>query len=86
VASGASRATSGFDPAQEGALLREDKPVLLGEIEIRHAFVIGAQPRAICLVSREAFERDQRALPDRSVQARVAKQASFYLSTALLAA
>src|SRR5262249_48903704 len=43
-----------------GALLREDKLVLLGKIEIRHALGILPQPRAIGLVGGEALETDQR--------------------------
>jgi hypothetical protein len=31
-------------------VLREDELVFLGEVEIRHAFVVGAQPRAIAVI------------------------------------
>src|SRR5690242_19524385 len=48
------------DLAQERSLLREDEPVLLREIELGHAFLVLAQPRAIGLVGGQAFEGDQR--------------------------
>jgi hypothetical protein len=37
-----------------------DEFVLFGKAEIRHAFRIGAQPRAIALIGGQAFERNQR--------------------------
>src|SRR6266851_5629523 len=46
--------------AQETTLLREDEFVLLGEVEIRHAVRIAAQPRPVGLVGGKALERDQR--------------------------
>jgi hypothetical protein len=39
--------------------LRWDKLVLFGEIEVRHALAVRAQPRAIGLIGRKVFERDQ---------------------------
>src|SRR5439155_10193102 len=53
-------AVSRHDLAQKGALLREDEPVLLGKIEVRHAFAVGAQPRPIAFIGSQALERDQR--------------------------
>src|SRR5262249_18904861 len=53
-------AASRHDLAQEGPLLREDKPVLFGEIEVRHSLAVRPQPCPIALVTREAVEGDQR--------------------------
>src|SRR5258705_3670149 len=46
--------------AQESPFLRENELVLLGEIEIGHAFAVGAQPRPVAFIGSQAIERDQR--------------------------
>ena len=46
--------------AQKCPLLREDELVLLGEIEIGHAFGVATQPRTIGLIGGETLEGDQR--------------------------
>src|ERR1044072_566093 len=51
-----SPAASGHDLAQEGALLREDELVLLGEIKIRRALAVRPKPCAVAFIRREAVE------------------------------
>src|SRR6266404_4605535 len=51
---------SRHDLAQERPLLGEDELVLLGEIEIGHAFRVGAQPRPVAFIGGETLERYQR--------------------------
>src|SRR3982750_3655018 len=46
--------------AQKRALFREDEFVLLGEVEVRHAFRILTQPGAIGLIRSQTLEGDQR--------------------------
>src|ERR1700733_11599759 len=46
--------------AQERPLFRQNNLVFLGEIEIRHAFAVGAKPRPIGFIGRETFEGNQR--------------------------
>ena len=58
--SGASRCLR-FDLAQEGTLFRQDELVFFGEIEIRHAFRVVAQPRAIGLVGGQELSNEIRA-------------------------
>src|SRR5689334_5125032 len=52
--------TSRHDLAQEGPLLGEDEPVLLGEIAIGHALAVGAQQRPVVFIGSQTLERDQR--------------------------
>src|SRR5437763_668838 len=49
-----------FDTPQKCAFLSEDETLLLGELEIRHALIVGAQPRPIGFVRRQTLERNQR--------------------------
>src|SRR5829696_3617902 len=51
---------SRHDLAQERPFLSEDELVLLGEIEVGHAFAVGAQPRPVAFIGCQALERDQR--------------------------
>src|SRR3954453_21925945 len=51
---------SRHDLTQERPFLSEDELVLLGEIEVGHAFAVGAQPRTVAFIGRETLERDQR--------------------------
>ena len=51
---------SRHDLTQERPLLGKDELVLLGEIEVGHAFAVGAQPRPVAFIGRETLERDQR--------------------------
>src|SRR6478609_4044286 len=50
---------SGDNLAQERTLLDEDEFVLLGIAEIRHAFLVGANPRPIAFIFRQAWEFQQ---------------------------
>src|SRR4029079_6650254 len=45
---------------QKRPFFREDQPVLFGEIEIGHAFTVGAQPRPGAFVRRQTVKENQR--------------------------
>src|SRR5260370_33476606 len=53
------RPVSGSHLAQERALLGEDELVLFGEVEVGQGRSVGAEPRAVILVSSETLERNQ---------------------------
>src|SRR5438445_7490380 len=50
----------GHDLPQKRPFFRVDELVFFGEVEIGHAFAVGAEPRPVALVSRQAVEGDQR--------------------------
>src|SRR5690606_21740374 len=48
-----------FNGRQKGASFFKNELMMPGKHEIVHGFLVGAQPPAIGLVSREVMERDQ---------------------------